>query len=411
MLCYVYKNVLKNCVNASLIARALSSYSENIKRSDIIEGNYTSFVLIFKSYGFSETQVSGLLSKKPSLLDMDEDEQIKPKLMFFREKGFSSSDVCHIIGLDPKIMRRNVNDLIIPSYEFLKSVLKDEASLIGAVRRCTWLLTQDLEKSLRPNVELLRSYGVRNDRIAGMLRLRPRALMQNADGFKMVVEEVWEMGFDPVKSHFIIACQVKFGLSKTMWKMKWDYFKKWGWSDNEIRSALMKQPKIMSVSQKKVEKVMDFLVNDMRWEISKVASCPTVVMHSLENWTKPRCWLVQFLLSKGAVKKDFPFSTVIASVESRFVKNYVKKYCAEFPEVLELYASLTLQKKPKQPVNYFSFMGMRAAMPTDNLSLKPLEENLGFLCCSYKSYLIVDRNDASFQPSYDIMAFELLKLI
>ncbi|KAL1830656.1 hypothetical protein ACET3Z_000307 [Daucus carota] len=169
-------------------------------------------------------------------------------------------------------------------------------------------------------------------------------MMQNADVFKMVVEEVWEMGFDPVKSHFISACQVKFGLSEAMWKRKWDCFKKWGWSDNAIHSALMKQPNIMAVSQKKVEKVMDFLVNEMKWEILKVASCPNVVMHSFENWTKPRCLLIQFLLSKGAVKKDFALTTVIVSVESQFVEKYVKKYCAEFPEVLELYASLSLQK-------------------------------------------------------------------
>ncbi|KAL1830658.1 hypothetical protein DCAR_0100589 [Daucus carota subsp. sativus] len=343
MLCYLYKNVLKNCVNASLKTRPLCSYSEKV-RADIIARKYRSFESIFKSYGFSETQVYVLLSKRPSLLYMDKDGHIIPKLEFFREKGFSSSDLCHILGLDPEIMRRNMYNLIIPSFEFLRSVLKDDASVIYAVRRCTWLLKLDLGKFLRPNIELLRSYGVPNDRIAAMLRLHPRGMLLNADGFRMVVEEVTEMGFEPVKSQFVKACQVKLGLSETMWKRKWDCFKKWGWSDDEIRSAFMKQPSIMAVSEKKVEKVMEFLVNKMRWEISKVASCPAVIMHSLENWTKPRCLLIQFLLSKGAIKKDFPLSTVIVSIESRFVKNYVKKYCAEFPEVLELYASLSLQK-------------------------------------------------------------------
>ncbi|KAK1372575.1 transcription termination factor MTERF6, chloroplastic/mitochondrial-like [Heracleum sosnowskyi] len=233
-----------------------------------------------------------------------------------------------------------MKDLIIPSYEFLRSVLKDDASVVSAIRRCTWLLKQDLGKNLRPNVELLQSYAVPDDRIAVILRFHPRAMLQSADGFRMVVEEVKEMGFEPVKSHFITACQVKCGLSKTMWVRKWDCFKKWGWSDDEILAAFMKQPNIMAVSEKKVDRVMDFLVNKMRWDISKVTCCPIVVMHSLENWTVPRCLIIQFLLSKGLETEDFPLNRVIVSTESRFQDNYVEKYSAEFPELLEMYENI-----------------------------------------------------------------------
>ncbi|XP_074343597.1 transcription termination factor MTERF15, mitochondrial-like [Apium graveolens] len=346
MLSYIYKNVLKNCVYISLNSRHLSilkqnSFSKSV-RADITDRRYKSFVSIFRTYGFSETQVSSLFSKRPVLLNYDKDKKIKPKLEFFTKNGFSSSDLCRILAIDPEIIRRNMKDVIVPSYEYLKSILKDDASVVDAIRRCTWLLKQDVEKRLRPNVELLRSYGVPDSRIAGMLRLHGRSMMQVR--FRMVVEEVREMGFKPAKSHFMTACQVKCELSKTTWERKWNCYKKWGWSDDEILTAFTRQPYILAASQDKVERVMELLVNKMRWEISKFSCCPTIFMHSLENRTVPRCLIIQFLLSKGLIKKDFCLNSVIGSTESLFVKYYVEKYCAECPELLELYASLRKNK-------------------------------------------------------------------
>ena len=69
----------------------------------------------------------------------------------------------------------------------------------------------------------------------------------------MLADEVRDMGFEPVKSHFVTVFHVKSGLSETMCKRKWDRYKKWGWSDKEILSVFMKQPQIMAVSEKKVE--------------------------------------------------------------------------------------------------------------------------------------------------------------
>ncbi|XP_074347612.1 uncharacterized protein LOC141686477 [Apium graveolens] len=347
MLSYIYKNVLKNCAYLSLNSRHLcilkqASFTE-IVRADVIDKCYKPFLSIFVSYGFTETQVCSLFSKSPALLYYAKHKKIEPRLDFFTKNGFSSSDLYHILALDPGILGRDMTNFIIPSYEFLRSVLKDDASVVYAVRKWTWLLKQDLGKKLRPNVELLRNYGVPDDRIAGILRFRARTMTQAR--FGMVVKEVREMGFEPAKNHFITACVVKCQLSKTMWERKWNCFKKWGWSDDEILSAFLKQPKIMEVSENKVERVMEFLVNKMRWEMSKIFSCSTIVKHSLENRTVPRCLIIQFLLSKGLVKKDFSLSSVVVSTETRFVEKYVDKYCAEFPELLELYASLRKQEK------------------------------------------------------------------
>lgn len=343
MLSYIYRNnTLINCVNTSLNSRHFSifkqsSFSKNVK-DDIIDRRDESVASIFESCGFTRAQISSLFTASPLLLSLNK-EKTRPMLQFLRNNGFSSSDLCFILALDPGVMTRDMERQIIPSYEYLKSVLKNNESVVTAVKRSTWLFKQDIGKNLTPNIKLLQNYGVPDHRILGLLKNQPRSMLQNVDRFKRLAEVVRGMGFKPGKCHFVTAFHVKNGLSETVWKRKWDLYKKWGWSDNEILSAFMRQPQFMAVSEKKVDGVMDFLVNKMGWKISKISGCPAVVMHSLENWTVPRCLVIHFLLSKGVVPEDFRLSTVIVSLESRFVEKYVDKYCAIFPEVLQLYAS------------------------------------------------------------------------
>uniref|UniRef100_A0A5B7APZ1 Transcription regulator mTERF family n=1 Tax=Davidia involucrata TaxID=16924 RepID=A0A5B7APZ1_DAVIN len=145
------------------------------------------------------------------------------------------------------------------------------------------------------------------------------------------------MGFDPSKNSFVNAMLVLTGNSKSTWERKLEVYRKWGWSDDEILLAFKKNPKCMATSEKKINQVMDFLINKMGWNASDVAGCPMALFSSLENWTIPRCLVIQLLLSKGLIKKDISLSSVIALVERQFLNKFVTKYQIRFPALLNLY--------------------------------------------------------------------------
>lgn len=331
---YIYKNLIKNIANVSLKTPHLCFL--NVRYfSDTVKNNST--VCLFKNYGFTEPQITSLLSKRPSILSLNEDKIIKPRLDLFTSYGFSSADIHHILVSDIEILKRGIKNQIIPCCEFLKSVARDNESFIGIVKRSTWVLKHDYKYNLQPNIEVLRDYGVPEYRIERFLRFQPRALMLDSERFKMIVREVLEMGFEPVKSHFLRAVNALVGLSKETRERKLDLYRKWGWTDDEIFSAFRKQPGVLVASEEKVEQVFGFLIKKMGWSASDVWSCPIVIMHSLENWTMPRCFVVQFLLSKGVVSKDITLSSVIVQMENLFKERYVDKYCLKYPVVLDLY--------------------------------------------------------------------------
>uniref|UniRef100_A0A5B7AN15 Mitochondrial transcription termination factor family protein n=1 Tax=Davidia involucrata TaxID=16924 RepID=A0A5B7AN15_DAVIN len=314
----------------------LKSFSRKV-HSEISERE-NSVVSLFRTYGFTETEISGLISRRPELLSSyNPNKALKPKLEFFNSIGVSSSDLVKILSADPTVLERSLKNQIIPSYQFLKSILDTDASVIATIKRSSWVLRNDLRKYIDPNVALLRDHGVPESRISSYLKTQPRAFIQIPKRFRPIVEVVKEMGFDPSKNSFVNAILVLTGNSKSTWERKLEVYRKWGWSDDEILLAFKKRPDCMASSEKKINQVMDFLINKMGWNASYVSRCPMVVLSSLENWTIPRCLVVQLLLSKGLIKKGFSLSSMIEMPKKRFLSNFVTKYQIKFPELLNLY--------------------------------------------------------------------------
>ncbi|KAA8519384.1 hypothetical protein F0562_013640 [Nyssa sinensis] len=292
---------------------------------------------LFRTYGFTETEISGLISRRPELLSYNPDKALKPKLDFFNSIGVSSSVLVKILLMDPAVLKRNLENQIIPSYQFLKIVLHTDENVIATIKRSSWVLKLDLRKYIEPNIAVLRDHGVPEFRILSFLKTQPRAFMQLPERFSTIVEEVKEMGFDPSKWNFLNAIHALTGFSKSTWDRKSEVYRKWGWSNDEILLAFKRKPMCIAASEKKINQVMDFLINKMGWTASDVARCPVVFLSSLENWTIPRCLVVQLLLSKGMIKKHFSLMSIIAAEEKRFVNKFVTNYQVKFPELLNLY--------------------------------------------------------------------------
>ncbi|KAL8097122.1 uncharacterized protein LOC141684915 [Apium graveolens] len=242
-----------------------------------------------------------------------------------------------MLEADLGIFQLSLKNRIIPSCELLKSVLKDNVSVIVAVKRNLRLFRNDLSKTLIPNVNLLLNLGVPECRILVMLRDQTGILIQPTEKFKAIIEEIKELGLVPEKKTFYDAIHLFYAQSKSTRKQKWELFKKWGWSDEEILSAVRKHPFILITSEEKIERVMNFLVNKMGWSISQISYRPLVFMHSLENWTMPRCLVVKFLFSKGVLKKNLTLSSFIGTSEVNFRKRFMDEFCVDFPEVTTLY--------------------------------------------------------------------------
>ncbi|OVA06458.1 Mitochodrial transcription termination factor-related [Macleaya cordata] len=296
-----------------------------------------SVLTFLENNGFTKPYISKLINKRPSVLLADPHKTLKPKFEFFSSMGLSDLDLAMVLSNDPTLLKRSLENQIIPSFALLKNIVHTDRNVIAALKRSSWVLLQDPDKKMVPNIELLRGQGVPESNITTLLITQPRALLINAGRFKKIVEEIKGMGFDPLKTAFVMAIHGLTSMSKSTWASKLDVYRRWGWSEDEIRTAFRKQPFCMMASEKKITAIMDFLVNQMGYSPSIMAECPTVLMLSFEKRIFPRCSVIRILVSKGLIRKEYRITTVLTMVEESFLKKYVIKYEQEVPELLKAY--------------------------------------------------------------------------
>ncbi|KAL0010520.1 hypothetical protein SO802_005628 [Lithocarpus litseifolius] len=294
-------------------------------------------ISFFKHHGFSQTQISNTIREHPRVLVSDPHNILLPKLEFFHSKGFTTSDIATVLSRNSRILKRSLKNQIIPSFVFLKNLLGTDGNTIAAVRRFPGILIVKLDTHVVPNINLLRENGVPESNICASIKKYPRFITTGAIRFKGIVEEVKEMGFNPLGWSFILAIFAMKGMNKSTWERKVNAYKRWGLSEEEILVAFGRSPRCMMASEDKIMRVMEFLVNQMGLEASLIVKRPQFVSYSLEKRLIPRASVIQVLQSKGLVKKLFYLPAVFDYVEEYFLQKFVMPYEKEASELLQLY--------------------------------------------------------------------------
>ncbi|KAM7255302.1 hypothetical protein ACFE04_020543 [Oxalis oulophora] len=304
---------------------------------------------LLRKHGFSKTQISNLVRKRPSLLLANPQNTLLPKFEFLYSIGIQESVLTRTLSSDPTILTRSLENQLIPSYKFLKSVLLSNERVIAALKRTTWIFLEDHSKNLVPNVATLREFGVTQKCIALLLTHFPEAVMQRHDQFYEILQEVKDMGFDPQKSTFVLAVHAKAGkANKSIWDNCCRVYSKWGWSKDDISIAFKKHPHCMMLSEKKIMENMDFFVNKMGLSSRLIAHSPAVLFFSLEKRIIPRFSVLEVLLSKGLVKEDYSLCTLLLPAEKGFLERFVSRFEKEVPDLLSLYKEKLDTKKKKE---------------------------------------------------------------
>ncbi|XP_026413795.1 uncharacterized protein LOC113309568 [Papaver somniferum] len=308
-------------------------------------------VLVFlKAYGFTELHISKLINKYPSILLSNPNETLEPTLDFFKSKGLSEIDLANFISSFPGILKRDLNQKIIPSFDTLKSVVQSDENVVKMIKRDALIISADRVKKVMVNVELFRNEGVPEAIISEYLILHPTSF--TADRFVEILRKVKGMGFGHLKEWvllertFLKAVHMLTIMSEASWRNKMDVYKRCGgWTEDQMQSALRKDPGCMKASEKKIMAVMDFLVNEMSYDSSIVAENPVVFCCSLEDKIIPRCSVIRVLVSRGFIKENISLGTLATLVDESFMEKFVNKYEQEVPGLMKVFeGKLNYQK-------------------------------------------------------------------
>jgi len=309
-------------------SKVCSTYKVSFKNAQKPE----SVLKFFTNYGFSDSQLRGMIAKMPGLLSCKPSTTVLPKFQFFLSKGASTSDIVNLVCKNPRVLSVSLKNQIFPTYELVYRFLQSDKEILALVNYNANLLC---DHSLQNNITMLIENGVSDSNIKRLLREHSR-IFKTRDMLKSV-KELKDLGFNPSKTTFGVALHAKTSVNKTLWKEKVDAFKKWGWSEEDSLEAFRRKPYSMLTSIEKINLVMDFWVNQLGWDAMAIAKTPFILSSSLEKRIIPRAAVVQFLLNKGLTHKNASLTYPFVVTDKLFLDMFIKRFQNEASYLLKLY--------------------------------------------------------------------------
>ncbi|KAK2441510.1 transcription termination factor MTERF15, mitochondrial [Trifolium repens] len=295
-------------------------------------------IQLFRNNGFSDSQLSTLVKRHPFVLLSNPEKTLLPKLKFLQSFGVSITDLPKILIRNPGFLKLSVEKTLIPHYHFIRSLVRNDKKLVSVFKR--WRFNF-YGYSMVPNIEVLRKLGVPQSCVSLLVSNFPNEAFAKHSIFVEAVNFVKEMGFDRLKSNFVLALYVIVNMDKETWESKLKIFERWGWSKDICLLAFQKHPQYVTVSEKKIIKTMNFLVKDMGITPEDIARIPAILNRNLEKTIMPRCAVVKILKSRGLIKSSLRLSSFLIISEKTFLERYVTPFQKDLPLVLAVYEGQT----------------------------------------------------------------------
>ncbi|KAI3465112.1 hypothetical protein Pfo_021775 [Paulownia fortunei] len=293
------------------VASQVASYLTRLKNPEKAD----SILSFLKKSGFSNTYL---------------EDSIKPKIKIFRDLGFSSDDIAKIISSNPAILHLSANNNIIPSLSVLKGLLGSNYDVARLLRRSAWFVTTDLEKTMVPNVEFLKSCGIPMERILLLRYNNPRCLLIKPEIMRKSVDKVEEMGVNSSSKMFIYAVRIIASTSNETWELK---FQALGFSECDILTMFRKAPLLFAGSMEKIKKIKEVLLATGKFNMSCIVNNPASLGCSIEKRYKPRLRILGILESRNLIKNWPGLGTFYTLSDDKFFKKFISPYLNEVGEV------------------------------------------------------------------------------
>ncbi|CAL9237802.1 unnamed protein product [Arabidopsis halleri] len=234
--------------------------AESISRKVCLvdKGNPDSVLSLLRSYAFTDSQISTIVTDYPQLLIADAEKSLAPKLQFLLSRGASSSELAVIVSTVPKILGKKGDKTISIYYDFIKEIIEADKKSSKYEKLChSFPQGSNLENKIR-NVSVLRELGV-PQRVLFSLLISDHQPVCGKENFEESLKKVVEMGFDPTTSKFVEALNVVYRLSDETIEEKVNVCKGLGFSVGDVWEMFKKWPCFLNNSEKKISQTFETL--------------------------------------------------------------------------------------------------------------------------------------------------------
>ncbi|XP_062220301.1 transcription termination factor MTERF2, chloroplastic-like [Phragmites australis] len=287
--------------------------------------------------GLSKADIALLVSHDPRILNCSVEKTLRVRVDGFLSHGFTAAQIRSFVRRVPLVFRSfNINEKL----GFWMPFLGSPEKFLLVVRRNFYLVTSDLDKVIKTNIQLLRESGLSVRDIAKMCVANPRLLTSNPNSVKAILVRADELGVPRNSLMFRQAVGSVAGLGRETMAAKLKFMgETLGWSDAEVSRAVKMSPVLLRCSREKLQRVSEFLTKVVGVDAKYILGRPTILMYSLERRLAPRHYVMKVLLEKGLMRKDQSFYTMVTVGDELFRSRYINSHKDVLPGLADAYTS------------------------------------------------------------------------
>lgn len=160
---------------------------------------------------------------------------------------------------------------------------------------------------------------------------------RSAAAIKSLLELVEGFGFPRGSPMFLFSLTSFSGIGSDTLEAKMEIYRGFGWSREDLVSALLKAPLIVRFSEANIRAKVEFLVETAGCTQKYIALRPNLLGYSLEKRLVPRHQVMKILKSKGLFPRKQDLYTIVCLSEKDFLGSIVQPHENTEPALFETY--------------------------------------------------------------------------
>nr|CAB3470071.1 unnamed protein product [Digitaria exilis] len=332
-------------VEGYLVARCGLTRAQALKASKAVShlrspSQPDAVVAFLSARGLSRADIAAVVAADPKILCAKVEKNLSKRVADLEELGLSRSQIARLILVSRNSIRvcsirRNI--------DFLLTIYGSFDKLLQVVKMNSAILTVNPEKAFKPNLALLQQCGIAaSDLSPSMSRVltRPHKILREA------VTLIDKIGV-PRSSRMFHYALLSFPFQKKeKLTKKFGILEMYGWSQEDVLTAVRKMPGIVTMSDDRLRRNAEFLTRHVELEPPYIAQRPALMKYSLERRLLPRHCVLKLLKEKGLVYSELSFYFVAVMTENKFHNKFIGRHKERIPGLATIYASSFAQKAP-----------------------------------------------------------------
>lgn len=240
-----------------------------------------------------------------------------------RGLGFSDGTLIRVLEGFPGVTMMSARE-IQRRIEFLMGILIPGDGIEWVIRSFPEVLRFEVEERLKPLLSEFKGLGFSEDLIRREIVREPRILGMEIGELSRCLELLRSLKCrEAIKEEIFSEGELRAGFEV---KLRVDYLCRQGLIRREALEVLWKEPRSIVYKMEDIERKIDFLVNNMRFNIRCLLDAPEYIGVNFDKQIFPRFNVIEYLRSKDGLGSEVGLRALINPSRLTFYNLYVKQY-------------------------------------------------------------------------------------